>query len=181
MITSYGIEMKKPLFIILGGLPGVGKTTLAKKLAMHFGATFIRIDSIEQSILNSSLDIEDIAEAGYLAGFLIAKDNIKLGNSVVADSVNPISISREAWRCCAQGSDCHLIEIELICSDEAEHRNRIENREADISAHQLPGWQDVLDREYEEWRFPQFILDTAAKTPQEVEDIAISAIEKSLL
>ncbi len=171
--------MKRPLLIILGGLPGVGKTTLAKKLAAYFKAMFIRIDSIEQSILNSSLDIEDIAEAGYEAGFLIAKDNLQLGNPVVADSVNPISLSRQKWRDCSQESDSCIIEIELICSDREEHRNRVEKRKADIDNHRLPKWQNVLDREYEKWESPHIILDTADKTSEEVKQMAVHAIEKA--
>lgn len=170
--------MKKPLLIVLGGLPGVGKTTLAKKLAAYYKAAFIRVDSIEQSILNSSLDIEDVAEAGYETGFLIAKDNLQLGNSVVADSVNPIALSRQAWKECAKESDCHIIEIELICSDSKEHRNRVERRSADIIGHKLPDWQSVLDREYEKWESPNIVIDTAAKTADEIEKAAISEIER---
>jgi len=34
------------MLIIFGGLPGVGKTTIARKLARHLGAVHVRIDSI---------------------------------------------------------------------------------------------------------------------------------------
>ncbi|GAA6212321.1 hypothetical protein NBRC116602_20620 [Hyphomicrobiales bacterium 4NK60-0047b] len=99
-------------------------------------------------------------------------------NSVVADSVNPISISRQSWRDCAQGSDCHVIEIELICSDETEHKDRIEKRKADIKGHKMPDWQNVLDREYEDWKSPHIKIDTAAKTSYEIKNITVHEIEK---
>lgn len=53
------------MLIILGGLPGSGKTTLAKALAKKLKAVHVRIDSIEQSIKNSLLKIEDVIDSGY--------------------------------------------------------------------------------------------------------------------
>jgi predicted kinase len=41
------------MLIIFGGLPGVGKTAIARELARKLGAVYVRIDSIEQAIRNS--------------------------------------------------------------------------------------------------------------------------------
>jgi len=38
------------VLVIFGGLPGVGKTTIAQELARQIGAMHVRIDSIEQAI-----------------------------------------------------------------------------------------------------------------------------------
>jgi len=46
------------MLVILGGLPGSGKTTLAKELAKHLKAVHVRIDSIEQAIKESMLKVD---------------------------------------------------------------------------------------------------------------------------
>src|SRR6516225_11937556 len=38
------------MFIVLGGLPGSGKSTIAQRLASEIKATYLRVDSIEQAI-----------------------------------------------------------------------------------------------------------------------------------
>ena len=50
----------------------------------------------------------------------------------------------------------------MVCSDEAEHRRRVEARIADIAGHILPTWQEVCDREYEPWQ-ADIVIDTAGQ------------------
>ncbi len=41
------------MLVIFGGLPGTGKTTIARRLAERCHATYIRIDTIEMAILDA--------------------------------------------------------------------------------------------------------------------------------
>src|SRR5512134_3853420 len=75
--------------IILSGRPGVGKTTIARGLARHLGAVHVRIDPIEQAIRESRMGTAPIDDAGYRVGYAVAEDNLRLGRTVIADSVNP--------------------------------------------------------------------------------------------
>ena len=149
------------MLVVFGGLPGAGKTTLARGLAQQLGATYVRIDTIEQALRNSRALAGDVGEAGYRVAYGLAADNLRLGRSVVADSVNPLKITRDAWRAVAAGADAQVIEIEAVCSDLVEHRRRVESRQSDIPGLSLPSWQDVLDREYEPWDRPHIVVDTA--------------------
>jgi predicted kinase len=150
------------VLLILAGLPGVGKTAVARELARQMGAFHLRIDSIEQA-----LAVRPIDDAGYRIAYAIAEDNLRVGRTVIADSVNPLDITRDAWLDVAKRAAVPAFEIELVCSDAAEHRRRVESRPADIPGHALPTWADVLARVYGPWRRDRLLIDTARLTVEE--------------
>ncbi|MEL6572608.1 MAG: hypothetical protein AAFQ64_13160 [Pseudomonadota bacterium] len=84
-----------------------------------------------------------------------------LGHDVIADTVNPIDLSREMWRGAATAAAAKLLDVELVCSDPTEHRRRVETRAADIPGHKIPTWADVLAREYHPWNDHVLRVDTA--------------------
>jgi len=168
------------MLIIFGGLPGVGKSTIAKKLAATLKAVYLRIDTIEQAIKDASKiggqQIEVTAE-GYIAACAIAKDNLELGLTVITDSVNPVEITRTQYRKTATDSNSRFFEVEIICSDRNKHKERVEMRSTSIPDFKLPSWQDVLSKEYETWQTKQLSIDTAHTTPQEAVNIIMSKIK----
>lgn len=141
------------------GLPGVGKTTIARALAPRLRAVYIRIDSLEQGMRRGG--ITQIDGAGYEAGVAIAIDNLKLGHDVIVECVNPWELTRDMWRKAAADANGDLLEIEVICSDKEEHRRRVESRTTDLEGLELPTWQDVLDRDYHAWEGEHVTIDTA--------------------
>lgn len=149
------------MLIAFGGLPGVGKTTIAKTIARKLAAVYLRIDTLEQAFNASGTSRSEIGPAGYLAGYAVADDNLRLGLTIVADSVNSLNVTRRAWRTVALEAGVRIAEVELICSDTAAHRMRVETRRADISGHQRPTWKDVLERQYDRWESERLIIDTA--------------------
>src|SRR5438034_7561356 len=38
-----------------------------------------------------------VNDTGYRVAYAIAEDNLRLGRTVISDSVNPIQLSRDAW------------------------------------------------------------------------------------
>jgi predicted kinase len=146
---------------LLGGLPGTGKSTVAVPLARELHAAYLRIDTIEQAMADSGeLDAPPMA-AGYMVGYALARDQLGLGVTVVAECVNPAKITRDAWREVGEAHGEWMLEVELICSDEHEHRCRVEQRSVDIRGLKLPTWHQVADSEYEPWDRGHLVIDTA--------------------
>ncbi len=83
------------MLYIFSGLPSTGKSVLAQYLSQWIKGTYLRIDTIEQTMKNSGMNVS--FDQGYQVAFKLAEDNLTLGQSVVADSVNPVIQSREAW------------------------------------------------------------------------------------
>src|SRR5579875_1720649 len=79
--------------IVFGGVPGVGKTALARRVAERLDATFLRIDTIEAAIVSTLAPLED-SPVGYVVAGRVAADQLRAGRPVVADAVNNIKPAR---------------------------------------------------------------------------------------
>lgn len=146
--------------VCLSGLPGVGKTSIARELSKQINAVHVRIDSIEAAIKNSILKIHSPEDAGYLVAIGIAKDNLKLDLDVIADTVNPINTTRQWWAKAAQATHAVLLNVEIICEDKKEHRRRVEARENDLDGLILPSWQEIEIRRFDPWTEERLTLDS---------------------
>lgn len=159
--------------VVFGGLPGVGKTTIASRLAVETGAVFLRIDVIEMALHDEGVEVEG---QGYAVAYVLAESNLRLGLTVVADSVNPIPLTRDAWRAVAARAGARLFEVEVICSDLAEHRRRVEARVTDLPGFVPPTWDEVVGRDYRPWDRERLVIDTAVVEP----DVAVALIRSAL-
>ncbi len=159
--------------VVFGGLPGVGKTTIAGRLAAEMGAVFLRIDVIEMALHDEGVAVEG---QGYAVAYALAESNLRLGQTVVADSVNPIPLTRDAWRAVAARAGAALVEVEVVCSDAAEHRRRVEGRVTDLPGFVPPTWDEVVGRDYRPWDRERLVIDTAEVEPE----VAVALIRSAL-
>lgn len=124
-------------------------------------------------------DVEVEGE-GYRLAYRVAADNLRAGNCVVADSCNPISLTRHEWQTVAEEQGAAYANIEVVCSDPAEHRLRVEQRDVEVDGLSLPTWQQVLDREYDRWTVDRVVVDTAGRTVRECMDELLSELRNHL-
>jgi predicted kinase/transcriptional regulator with XRE-family HTH domain len=172
-----------PVLVVVGGLPATGKSTVASALARQAGFTFVRVDRIEQAIIDSAGPGQPLGQplgpVGYMVAYGVAAEQLGHGVSVVAECVNPLGVTRDAWRDIAAGHGARLVEVELVCTDRAAHRERAQTREVDIRGLRLPDWEQITSREYEPWDRGHLVIDTATRTPAEAVATILAAIERA--
>ena len=76
--------------IVFAGLPGVGKTHLARQLAATLHAVYLRIDALESPFT----PFGDLRDFGYRSASNVARENLLLGHDVIIDAVNPLHCTR---------------------------------------------------------------------------------------
>jgi predicted kinase len=138
------------LLVVFAGLPGSGKSVLARGVADALGATYLRIDTIETAIVATLMPYRD-NPVGYVVAEWLAADQLAGGRDVVADAVNGVAAARDGWVALAARTGATLRFVEVLCSDAAEHRRRVETREREMPGQHQPTWDAVGRRRYEPW------------------------------
>lgn len=167
------------VLVVLGGLPGVGKTTCAVELARRMPASFVRLDAIESGVVAAGLStFESIGPAGYAVAHQIVRSGLGAGLHVVVDAVNPVAAARDGWRDLGGECGADVLLVEVRCDDVVEHRRRVESRTADLPGHQVPSWNDVAGLRFEEWPDADLHADTSRSTGSVVDAILATIAER---
>ena len=163
-----------PVLYVFSGLPGAGKTTASQLFAQVKGVLHLRIDTVEQGLRD--LCAVGVQGEGYELCYRIAADNLRLGLDVIADSCNPIELTRRAWEQVSIECGARHVNVQVVCSDLREHRRRVEGRESSIPGLAQPSWEAVQQREYDAWSTERIVIDTAAKLPAQCVDELMRAL-----
>lgn len=100
--------------------------------------------------------------AAYEVAAVMATHQLRLGLSVVVDAVGSLEIARRMWRDAASRAGATTRVIEVVCSDETTHRERLAGH---IEGFPEPSWDGALARrdEWEPWKEPRLLIDSTAR------------------
>jgi predicted kinase len=153
--------------IVFAGLPCTGKSTIADEVGRQLAIPVFAKDWLEATLRRSRLQPSapdgqgSTGHAAYELLTTLAERQLKLGLSVILDSVATTETIRDTWRGLAAGHGATWNVIECICSDRAAHRARIETRNRGIPGWTEPRWEDVerIAANYAPWTEPRLVLD----------------------
>ncbi|MEV0902618.1 ATP-binding protein [Actinoplanes sp. NPDC049802] len=153
---------------VFAGLPGVGKSTLAAAVAAELPAAVLAVDTVDFTLHRYGVQEPRPGHAAYGVVAALAEQQLQIGHHVIIDAVNPVRSARQMWIDLADRMDVPLRVVEVICTDDLEHRRRVEERFRARDHEGIPDWVRVLERqaEYEPYLGPRLVVDThLAKDP----------------
>lgn len=145
----------------MSGLPGSGKSTVAKQLAADLGCAVISVDTIERGLHDAGVDAtQPIGLAAYAVANRVIDVQLGLGHTVIADAVNQHPEARQSWLDLAAEHGVELRVIHVECSDEALHRERLTTRDHEL---RVVPWERVvaLRESWTPWPVETETIDTA--------------------
>jgi aminoglycoside phosphotransferase family enzyme/predicted kinase len=191
LADRYVAPRLRPLLVVVGGLSGTGKTTLARAVAEALGGELLRTDILRREVFGDHAHAA-AADAGiyqpaarlrvYERLFSRAAEGLAHQASVVLDGTfSTIDALAQAQRLAGE-SNSELLAIECFCRPETA-QERIRRRLADGSdASQARPEIHVLQKEqWQPWPadIPQVRIDTEQPLEKQIEQVMAALAAKS--
>lgn len=159
----------RPTAILLAGVPGTGKSTLAEALAVRLRAPVFSMDWQLGALVPFGVLRPDNTEpmADLMLTASVARQ-LQLGLNVIIDETSHLRGTRRRLRDLAEGLGGRFVGVECVCSDETLQRERLASRDRGI-----PHWPATVSwkhvqrmRElWEPWEEPHLVVDSAIDPP----------------
>jgi predicted kinase len=166
--------MMNGVLVVMSGLPGAGKSAIADAVGAELGAAVLSVDPIEAAIWRSGIPRSfETGVAAYEVAAALAEHQLSLGLTLITDSVSSLEVAREMWRQAAMRTATEMRVIEVICSDEEMHRERLAARSRAIEGFPEPSWGAVQSRraQWEPWTDDRLVVDTMRDHAENVTDV----------
>lgn len=161
---------ERPKVVLIAGIPGAGKSTLAESLARHLRTPVFSLDWIMGSLaLGRAVTDENAVAVVDLQLSAATARHVQLGIDVILDVAGHTREARDWWRQLTERLGGVFVGVECVCSDERLHRERVEGRSRGIPGwHATVPWWHVQNMRglWEPWEEDHLVLDSAVETPE---------------
>jgi predicted kinase len=151
------------MLIVVAGLPGSGKSTMADDLGRALNCAVLGVDQAEAAMWRAGVSPSaPTHHAAYLVVGALAAEQLALGHDVIVDAVNGPEPARAQWRDLAAEMGAELTFIVVECGDDRVYRDRVEHRTRNIEGFPEPTWEGVLRRraDFPPWTDERLTVDS---------------------
>ncbi|HZD39282.1 MAG TPA: ATP-binding protein [Terriglobales bacterium] len=143
-------RLRQPCLILLMGVAGSGKTTLAREILRHLWAVYLDNNHIVDAFFADQRNgraYEKLRPRFYRALYTIAEENLKTGNSVLLDVPHMKEMQIPEWRRFIQSlaarTKSKLVIVRCRCPENV-LRMRLEGRGEKRDRWKLKHWREFL-------------------------------------
>jgi len=161
--------------VVMSGLPGTGKSTVARRIAIETDAELLAKDIVEAALWRRGVGREHGSTwVAHEVLTSLASSALQLQRSGVLDTVAGTEAVRRDWRQAAADAGSAFVVIVCECTDVMAHRLRLFGRQRGIEGWPELSWEDVegTRRRWEPWSEPHLTLDAM----DDIEDNVVEAI-----
>ncbi|MBI5666398.1 MAG: ATP-binding protein [Chloroflexi bacterium] len=151
----------KPTLILFAGMPGSGKTTLARLVARRLHVPVFAKDRVQRVLRDHHLADASTGDGYYLI-LDMADEQLSLGLSAILDATFPLDHFRTTASEIAARYRANFCAIYCTCSDDAVWRDRMKTRVQYVPGWKPVGWEDVerMRDYYQPWKDNALVADS---------------------
>lgn len=153
--------MTEPTLILMAGMPGSGKTTMARLVSRHLGIPVFAKDRVQRVLRDHNL-AEASTGDGYYIILDMADEQLGLGISVILDATFPLDHFRTVASEMAARHKAKFCAVYCHCSDDRVWQERMTQRVQYVPGWKPVGWEDVVRMRtyYQPWNNNALVVDS---------------------